>query len=296
MRKSTGEEGDDVPLHRAINEEEVRQYSRSLDNIIIKLGTNIKDEVQDAMKEAILNYKQEITQMVPGMDTADPDAVWQAIKDKVGLCICPPMEEKERILECLLPDKEVPLAARILEAMEDPDDLTKEDRILITELFESLEVAHSKLASACSMLNRLSRNLKPRQLMVVLQASIRPLIQVKVTSALTEPDGPGRTRELPEKQEERVELLMIPDPTSKSLKNKRINSPTKLLAAMWAFRIINVFSRGTTQRKIQELYSVWAKQLAACITGKKYLGSTNRKRRLSGPNEGPSTSKKPATS
>ena len=41
-RKSSGEEDDDVPLHGTINEEEVRQYSRSLDNIIIKLGIKIK--------------------------------------------------------------------------------------------------------------------------------------------------------------------------------------------------------------------------------------------------------------
>ena len=172
------------------------------------------------------------------------------------------------MLECLLPDKDIPSAAWVLEAMEDPDDMTKEDRILITELFESLEVAHSELASACSVLSRLSRNLKPRQLMVVLQASRGPLIQLRVTSALMEPEAPGKTRELPEGQEERVELLMVPDPTAKSLKNERINSPTRLLAAMWVFRIMNVFSRGTTKRKMQESYSVRAKQLAACITGK----------------------------
>ena len=173
--------------------------------------------------------------------------------------------------------------------------MTKDDRILITKLFESLEVANSELASACSVLSRLSRNLKPTQLMIVLKASTRPLIQVRVTSALMEPDAPGRTMELPEGQDERVELLMVPDPMAKSLKNKRLNRPTRLLAATWAFRIVNVFSRGTTQRKMQESYSVQAKQLAACITGKKYMGGADRKRALSGPDEGPSTSKKPAT-
>ena len=264
--------------------------------MVIKLGIDIKEEVNDAMKGAILDYKQVITKMVPGMDTANPDAVWRAIKDKAGLCICPSTEEKERTLECLLPGHEIPLAARVLKMMEDADELTKADRAQISELFESLEVAHSKLASACSMLSQLSRTLKPRQLMVVLQASTRPLIQVKVTSAFTEPDVPGKTRELPEEQEERVELLMIPDPTSRSLKDEKINSPTRLLAATWAFRISNVFGKGTTQRKIQELYSVRAKQLVACIMGRKYLGSTDRKRRLSGPNKGPSTSKKPSTS
>ena len=50
-RKSRGD--DDVPLHGAINEEEARQYSLNLDNIITKLGTDVQDEVQDAMKEVI---------------------------------------------------------------------------------------------------------------------------------------------------------------------------------------------------------------------------------------------------
>ena len=154
--------------------------------------------------------------------------------------------------------------------------------------------AKVKFRMIYSMLSRLSRSLKPRQLIVILQASFRPLIQVRATSAFMEPDTPSRTMELPE-QEERVELLMGPDPTAKSLKNKRINSPTRLLAVMWAFRIINIFGRGTTQRRMQESYSVRAKKLAACITGKKYLGSTNRKRRLSGPNKGPLTLKKTAT-
>ena len=253
------------PLHGAINEEEVKEYSRILDNIVIKFGIDIKEEVYDAMKEAILDYKQVITKLVLGMDTANPDAVWRAIKDKVGLCICPSTEEKEKMLECLLPDQEIPPADRILEMMEDADELTKEDRALISELFKSLEVAHSELASACSVLSQLSRKLKPRQLMTVLQASTRPLIQVKATSAFIETDTPGKTRELLEEQEERVEILMMPDPTSRSLKDKKINSPMRLLAATWAFRISNIFSKGSTQRKIQDLYSVWAKQLVACV-------------------------------
>ena len=295
-RKSSREEVDDIPLHGAINEEEAKEYSRSLNNIIIKLGIDIKAEVYDAMKEAILDYKQVITTLIPGMDMADPDAVWRSIKDKVGLCICPSMEEKEKTLECLLPNQEIPPAARVLETMEDVDELTKEDRALIRELFESLEVAHSKLASACSILSQLSVKLKPRQLMFMLQASTRPLIQVKATSAFFKTDTPGKMRELPEEQEERVELLMMPDPTTGSIKDEKINSLTRLLAATWAFRISNIFGKGTTQQNIQDVYNARAKQLVACITGRKYMGDIDRKRRLSGPDEGPSTSKKPYTS
>ena len=100
---------------------------------------------------------------------------------------------------------------------------------------------------------------------------------------------------LPEDPEDRVEMLIVPDPTANSLKNEKINSTTRLLAATWAHRVSNVYGKGSTQRKIQELYSIRAKQLVACITGRKYLGGAERKRRLSGTDDGPPLSKKLAT-
>ena len=219
QRKSREEEDNDTPLHGAINEAEARRYSLALDDIIIKMGTEIKNEAPDAMKEAILAYKLEIKKLIPGMDKADADTVWRSIKDKVGLCIYPPTEDCNRELECLIPDEEVPLASGILKAIEDPDDLTAEDRTLITELFDSLEIAHSELASVCSVLGRLSKSLKPKQLMMVLKASIRPLIQIKPSSALIESDAAGGAGELLDDPES-TEKLMIPYPASKSLQDK----------------------------------------------------------------------------
>ena len=248
------------------------------------------------MKRAIVDYKEVIVNMIPSMEMADPDAMWRSVKDKVGLCICPPTEERDRTLGCLIPDQEVPQAAKVLEKIEEADELTWEDRDLIRELFNSLEMAHSELVLAYSVLSCLSGTLKPRQLMTVLEPSTRPLTQIKTTSAFNPPNVPGKMSELPDNVEERVELLMMPNPTAGSIKDEKINSPTRLLAAKWAFRVSNIFSKGTTQRKIQEAYSVWAKQLVTCIMGRKYLGTTDRKRRLSGPDEGPATSKRPSTS
>ena len=37
-RKLGGEEGDDIPLHGTTNEEEAKEYSNSLDSIVIKMG------------------------------------------------------------------------------------------------------------------------------------------------------------------------------------------------------------------------------------------------------------------
>ena len=78
---------------------------------------------------------------------------------------------------------------------------------------------------------------------------------------------------------------MIPDPSSDIMKKEKQNSPTRLLAATLAFQLLKKFGQGTTQRNMHELYDVKPKQLALCITGRKYLGGTDRrvrKRRASG--------------
>ena len=162
-------------------------------------------------------YKIKIDKMTPDMDKSDTDAVWHCIKDKVGLCICPQTEEIENRLECLIPGKETPSASKVFKKIEDPNDLTNKHRTLITEIFDSLEIVHSELASACSALSRLSRSLKPKQLMMVLKASTRPLIQIKPASVLLEPDVASSTHDLPDDPEERVEKLMVLDPESRLL-------------------------------------------------------------------------------
>ena len=159
--KIKGEDDNDAPLHSAINEEEAKCYSKSLNGIIIEMGTNIWDEVPNAIKVALQRYKETIATMVPGMGAVDPDIVWKAIKDKVSLSICPMTKEKEQLLENLIPNEDIPSAAQVLNTLENPDDIIDEHRALIAKVFESLEVAHSDLASTCSALSRLSQRLKP---------------------------------------------------------------------------------------------------------------------------------------
>ena len=110
QRKSVEEEEDNIPLHGPINEAEAKQYALSLDNIIIKMGQEIKDKAQDTMKKAIMTYKDDISKMVSGMDLADSDMVWRSIKDKVGLCIQPQSDEIEKQLEYIILGEEAPTA------------------------------------------------------------------------------------------------------------------------------------------------------------------------------------------
>ena len=138
--------------------------------------------------------------------------------------------------------------------------------------------------------------LKPNQLMLVLKASVRPLIQLKTKAGLDIEATTSKTKDLPEEQATRIELLATPDPDTPPLKNEKINSSTRLLAATYAFKMINTFSDGITQRGLQERYQVKAKQLATCITGRKYMSGTDRKRKRSRSDEGDHSSEKPSTS
>ena len=118
-RKSRADEDNDIPLHGTTNEEEAKTYSKGLDSIVIQMGEDVKEELWDAMKRAIQNYKEAITNMIPIMETADPDAVWRSVKDKVWLCICPPSQVNEKTLECMIPDQEVPQTAEVLGKIEE---------------------------------------------------------------------------------------------------------------------------------------------------------------------------------
>ena len=130
--------------------------------------------------------------------------------------------------------------------------------------------------------------------MLVLKASIRPLIQLRTSAGVDITATTSKPKELPEEQAERIEILITPDPDTPQLKREKVNSPTRLLVATYTFKIMNTFSDGTTQQGLQERYQVKAKQLATCITGKKYMGGMDRKRKTSRSDEGPS-SKKPST-
>ena len=197
----------------------------------------------------------------------------------------------EEKLESMMPD-DAPDPKDVLSNTEGLGDLTKEQKVMIGELFDELEIVHEALARACSTLGVLSRTLSGKQLLLTLRASVRPLIQLnKLEKFWKEPTIETQKADLPDDTHQRVALTMIPDPSSDIMKKEKQNSPTRLLAATLAFQLLKKFGQGTTQKNMHELYNVKPKQLALCITGHKYLGGVDRrarKRRAS--SEEPSTS------
>ena len=65
-------------------------------------------------------------------------------------------------------------------------------------------------------------------------------------------------------------------PCLKNNKQRKLNSLTHLLATTVTYKILHRFADGVTQHRIQEMYFVNPKQLAAYITGHRYMGNTDR--------------------
>ena len=102
---------------------------------------------------------------------------------------------------------------------------------------------------ACGLLGRLSRTMRPDQLMTVINASIRPLIQLNTlmpteTTLKTQP-------ELLDDQATQVRMMLAPDPMAPLLRKEKTNSSTQLLAATYSFKILNKFGGGATQRQFR---------------------------------------------
>ena len=262
--------------HGSINPLEARAHAESLDDIMATIEKQVKKkDTEDLLERTISDIKEALTNLTPSMQLADQSTVMRAVRDKCFNVLLPRSDELDQILEEIIPDEEIPNAPDVIQAAQQREDMSEADQKVVAEIFESLEIAHDQIATACGLLGRLSRTMRPDQLMTVIKASIRPLIQLNALAPIE--TAPKKPPELPDDQADRVKMMLAPDPMAPLLKKEKTNSATRLLAAMYSFKILNKFGGGTTQRQILEEYQVKPKQLALCLTGKKYMGGSDRK-------------------
>ena len=294
-RKSSNEP-EEEGFSPVTNPEEAKDHISDLEALMANIKVKIESgDTRNLLKETLENMRTRLVATFPSLKTADINIIIDVIKDKEFTVLLPRTEETEALLDELLPENEIPSATDVTQAVREIDTLSKEDQEVIAEVFDTLEVVHNQLATVSGLIGVLARKLKPNQLMLVLKSSIRPLIQLRPIAGVDLEASTSKPTELPEKQTRRIEMLITPDPNTSVFKKEKINSPTRLLAATYSFKIINTFADGIT-RGLQERYQVKAKQMAGCITGRKYLGGTECKRKRSGSDEGATSSKKPSIS
>ena len=249
------EEGDDP--HGVVNPLEAKAHANSIDQVMTLIQEHFKEgDTADLLERAMSDMKTTLANTVLTMQLANISTVTRAIQDKCFNILLPRSDELDQVLEEILPTEEVPSTPGVIQSAQRVETLTNADQRVIVELFETLETTHDQLATACSLLGRLSRTLNPKQLIIIIKASIRLLIQLNASAGLDVTAKASKPSELPEEQTECVKLMLTPDLEVPLLKKAKINSSTQLLAATYTFKILTKFGNGTTQRNMQESYQV----------------------------------------
>ena len=200
-QKSTvvDEEGDDPPPPGFLNPLEAKAHTNSLDQVMTLIEEQVKEnDMADLLEWAMSDMKATLANTIPTMQLADISMVTRAIRDKCFNILQPRSDEMDQVLEEILPNKEIPSTSEVLHSAQREETLTEADQRVIAELFETLETAHDQLATACSLLGRLSRTLNPEQLMIIVKASIRPLIQLNTMAGLDTTTTASKPSDLPE--------------------------------------------------------------------------------------------------
>ena len=264
--------------HGVINPNEAAILVHSLDEALILMEAQIMTgEEKDVMENTVVKFKEAISQVIPYMAEADTSKVTCAISDPTCLALRPKTDVRKELLELMMPLEDVPEGDEVAASIQGNTPLTENQRGLLRELFEDLEVAHEHMARACSILALLSLSLTAPQMMATLKAATHPLIQVNALQGFLDKVKTPRKMELPDDMGSRVKLTMTPNPKVECLQKEKDNSPTRLLAATLTYKILCKFANRTTQREMQTRYIIKAKQLTACLTGHKYFGGSDQK-------------------
>ena len=176
--RSVKEEGDTeegIDPHGVINPVEAKSQADTLDQTMEMIQERVDtDNPKDIAEISIERIKVTLANTLPMMQDANMATVIKAVNDPNFKVLLPWSDKVEQLLEEIFPTEGVPQAVGIVQAVEAKEPLTETDQKLITKLFDALEVAHDQLAMACSLLGRLSMTLRPKQLMVAMNASIDP--------------------------------------------------------------------------------------------------------------------------
>ena len=111
------------------------------------------------LMEVVTKFKEAISMVLPAMTGAEVDKVVSAIKDPTGLALRPKTDEREELLEVLMPLEEAPTDEETMASIQGNMPLDRDQWNLLRELFEDLEVAHEHTVRACSVLAHLSLSL-----------------------------------------------------------------------------------------------------------------------------------------
>ena len=149
----------------------------------------------------------------------------------------------------------------------------------IVDIFSHVAQAHAHLSEVCVNVAALAKITDKTTLMTVINGAIWPLVQLDIPKGFLNPVEDKRALTSDEEKKEKVKKTVLPIPNATCLKHETRNGPTRILtAALWLKMSQKYFNEGTVKEAC-ERFNVRAKQLSQVLTGKKYLGGTQARKR-----------------
>ena len=142
-----GQQMEEGEPHGVVNPQEAAILVHSLDKALTVLEAQVAEpEERDVLTEVVTKFKEAISRVLPAMTGAEMDKVVSAIKDPTALALRPKTDERDELLEVLMPLEEAPAEEEMMASIQGETPLDRDQRNLLRELFEDLKVAHEHTA------------------------------------------------------------------------------------------------------------------------------------------------------
>ena len=181
-------------------------------------------------------------------------------------------------VEVVDPPEEIPSGQQFLRQL--PERARRaEETAFIVDIFNHAGQAHQHLAEVCANVATLAKITDKTTLMAVINGAVWPLVQLNVPEGFLNPIEDKKAPTSKEEKKEKVKKTVLPVPDATCLKHEPQNGPTRILtAAVWLKLSRKYFNKGTAKEAC-ERFLVRVKQLSRVLTGRKYLGGTQARKR-----------------
>ena len=154
-----------------------------------------------------------------------------------------------------------------------------EETAFIVDIFNHAAQVHEHLSEVCANIATLAKITNKMTLMTVINGAVQPLVQLNIPEGFLNPIEDKKAPTSEEEKKEKVKKTVLPIPNATCLKHEPRNGPTRILtAAVWLKLSRKYFNKGTVKEACKR-FLVRAKQLSRVLTGRKYLGGTQARKR-----------------
>ena len=270
------EEEEEWPEAGAQNVEEAERYQDKINHVFDHLSELIHQDTKTALLQTIQNFKKVVTKQWDSMGAADTDMVLRTIKDPTALYL------RQHLMaggiKVVDPPEAIPLGQQFLCQL--PERARQvEETAFIVDIFSHVGQAHQHLSEVCANVAALAKITDKSTLMSVINGAVRPLVQLNIPKGFLNPIEDKKALTSKEEKKEKMKKTVLPIPDATCLKHEPQNGPTQILtAAVWLKLSCKYFNEGTA-REACEQFNIRAKQLLRVLTGQKYLGGTQARKR-----------------